>query len=373
MEVTQVYELVNEVAKQSIGESAISAVDTSTLIALGDTVLSSTTSTENFVKTLVSRIGKTIIKFRKYDNQLAPMVMDDMEWGAVVQKIRVLMPTVDEDSSYELNDGDSIDMYKINKPKVEQKLFYKKNTYSCYVTIQEFQLKEAFTSGSAMGSFITAIYGEIKNYLELSIENLSMLCMTNYMALTGKTQQINLVTQYNTLTKQALTADTALLDNAFLRYAIGQINLTSKKMRKMSTQFNTEGKTRFTPDKDQMSVLHSDFVTAMETQVHYAAFHDEYLKTKKANIEVPYWQAQKSPFDINLKVYQGPDVATKTVHLKNVIGGIFDRDAFGTYRREESCLTTPINARGRYTNTFWHEEQMWFNDLSENGVIFTLN
>lgn len=373
MEVTQVYELINSVAKQTIGENAIEAVDTSTLVALGDTVLSSTTSTENFVKTLVARIGRTIIKFRKYDNQLAPIVMDDMEWGAVVQKIRVLMPTVGEDDAYELTDGDSIDMYKINKPKVEQKLFYKKNAYSCYVTIQEFQLKEAFTSASSMGSFITAIYGEIKNYLELSIENLSMLCMNNYIALTKPAQRINLVTDFNSIHGTTLNAQGALHDEAFLRYAIGQMNLISKKMRKMSKLYNSEGKTRFTPDKDQISVIHTDFQTAMETQVQYAAYHEEYVKSRRANIEIPYWQASKNPFDIKLKVADENGLAAKATTVSNVIGFLFDRDALGTFRKEEACLTTPINARGRYTNTFWHEEQMWFNDLGENGIVFTLN
>lgn len=370
MEVTQVYELVNNVAKQSLGETAIEVADTSSLIALGDTVLSSTQSTENFIKTLVSRIGRTIIKFRKYDNQLAPIVMEDMEWGAVVQKIRVLMPEVTTDDAFELTDGDSIDMYKIKKPKAEVKLFYKKSAYSCYVTIQEFQLKEAFLSATAMGSFISAIFGEIKNYLELAIENLSMLCMNNYMVLTKPAQQINLVSMYNAVTGKALTASGALYDEAFLRFAIGQMNLIGKKMRKMSKLYNAEGKVRFTPDKDQMFVMINDFQTAMETQVQYAAFHDDYVK-KRANIEIPYWQAQQNPLDIKLKAFDGTKAVNK--ELKNVVGFLFDRDALGTFRKEEAVLTTPINARGRYTNTFWHEDQMWFNDLSENGVVFTLN
>lgn len=372
MEVSQIYELVNNVAQQTLGTDAITAVDTSTLVALGDTVLASTNSTENFLKTLVSRIGRTIIAHRKYDNQLAPIVMEDMEWGAVVQKIRVLMPTVQEDDAFELEDDDSIDMYKIKKPKAEQKLFYKKSAYSCYVTIQEFQLKEAFLSASAMGSFITAIYGEVKNYLEYSIENLSRLTMANYMALTGNNQRIDLCTLYTQKTGKAITADVALYDGDFLRFAIGQMNLYAKKMKTMSTLYNTEGKARFTPDNKQMFAIINEFQTAMETQVQYAAFHDDYVK-KRANIELPYWQAAKSPLDIDLKVYDGTATTTKAVKLKNVIGFLFDRDALGTFRKEEAVLTTPINARGRYTNTFWHEQQMWFNDLSENGIIFTLN
>lgn len=372
MTVDQIYELVNNVAKQTLGETAMQAVDTASLVALGDTVLSSTNSTENFLNTLVARIGKTIIAHRKYDNQLAPIVMDNMEWGAIVQKIRVLMPTVSEDESFELEDGETVDMYEISKPKTEQKLFYKKTAYQCHVTIQEFQLKEAFLSATAMGSFIAAVFGEVKNYLEYAIENLSRLTMVNYMALTGNAQRINLVTMYNAAKGANITADTALTNSAFLRYAIGQMNLYGKKMKTMSTLYNTEGKTRFTPDNKQMFAIINDFQTAMETEVQYAAFHDDYVK-KRANIELPYWQAAKSPLDLHVKVFDGATTAKKEITVKNVVGFLFDRDALGTFRKEEAVLTTPMNAKGRYTNTFWHEQQMWFNDLSENGIIFTLN
>lgn len=375
MEINQIYSLVNAIAKQTIGETAIEATDTATLVALGDTILGSTTLTEGFMNTLVERIGRTIISHRKYQSQLAPIIKDDMEWGAIVQKIKVEMPDVVEDETYNLEDGKSVDMYVVRKPKAKQKFFAIRTPYSCYVSLQQKQLKAAFLNASAMGSFISAVFGEIRNKLELSIENNSRLCMANFMALTGKSQQIDLVTNYNAITGENVTADNAFYNEAFLRYAIGQMNLYSKKMRTMSQLYNKEQYTRFTADSDQMFALINEFQTAMETQVQYAAFHDDYVK-KGANIEVPYWQAAQNPYDIKLSVRDGANdtgIKRKAVEIKNIVGFIFDRDALGSYRHEEEVLTTPINARGRYSNTFWHEDQMWFNDLSENGIIFTLN
>lgn len=58
--VNQIYTLINEVAKQTFGESAVTVTDTSTLVALGDKVLSSDVDTDKFAKTLVDRIGRTI-------------------------------------------------------------------------------------------------------------------------------------------------------------------------------------------------------------------------------------------------------------------------------------------------------------------------
>lgn len=375
MEVNQIYALVNSIAKQTIGETAIEATDTATLVALGDTILSDTSMTEGFMNTLIERIGRTIISYRKYDSQLAPIIKSDMEWGAIVQKIKVEMPEVVEDATYSLEDGKSVDMYVVRKPKAKQKFFAIRTPYSCFVSIQQKQLKTAFLSAAAMGSFISAVFGEIKNKLELSIENNSRLCMANFMALTDTAQQINLVTNYNAIKGANVTAESALYDEAFLRYAIGQMNMYSKKMRTMSQLFNKEKYTRFTPDGEQMFALINEFQTAMETQVQYAAFHDDYVK-KGANIEVPYWQATQNPYDIKLTVRDGVDdtgIKKKAVEIKNIVGFLFDKEALGSYRQEEEVLTTPINARGRYANTFWHEEQMWFNDLSENGIIFTLN
>ena len=62
METNQIYELVNDVAQQTMGESALTASDTASLVAMGNAILSSSTNTEAFIDTLVQRIGKIILK-----------------------------------------------------------------------------------------------------------------------------------------------------------------------------------------------------------------------------------------------------------------------------------------------------------------------
>jgi len=376
METNQIYELVNDVAQQTMGSTAIKAVDASTLVTLGSQVMTSGTNVENFLNTLVQRIGRTIISYRKYTNNFAGIVMDDFQWGAIIQKIKVQMPKMVEDESYELTDGDSIDMYTIAKPKAKQKFFYKRTPYMCYVTIQEFQLKEAFLSAGAMGSFLSAVYGEVQNYLDLALENLGRVTVANFIAqIAGTSQEIKLVSMYNEIKGTTLTATKAMYDEDFLRFAVGRMNTYKRYLTGMTTIYNAEGETRHTPAAYQKLALLTDFRTACETQVQWAAFHEDYVKNPNADIYVNYWQALQTPDEINLTVQDGDDTntATKDVTLSNIVGFIFDRDALGTFRKEEAVLTTPMNAKGRYTNTFWHENQMWFNDLSENALVFTLN
>ena len=374
MDTNQIYELVNDVAQQTMGESALTASDTASLVAMGNAILSSSTNTEVFIDTLVQRIGRTMISYRPYKSQLGLMAVSDMTMGAIMQKIKVKMPSAVEDVTTQLIDGQSIDQYIVSKPKANQKLFVKRTPYTFYVTIQKKWLREAFTSETAMGSFIAAIYGEVENALELSQENLARLCMANFMATisTATNRVINLVTEYNTLKSTSLDEDNALLDEGFLRYALGRMNNISKKMKTMSVLYNDGSETRHSPEGDQRFVSLVDFQTALETQVQWAAFHEQYVK-KQNGIEVPYWQAAKSPMDIDLVIEGDDPEQGESTTLTNIVAFIHDRDALGTYRKEVEVATTPLNARGLYTNQFWHMNDLYFNDVSENGVIFTLN
>ena len=374
MDTNQIYSIVNDVCEQTMGESALQATDTASLVAMGNAILSSSANTEAFIDTLVQRIGRTMISYRPYKSKLGLMAVSDMTMGAIMQKIKVKMPEAVEDVTTQLVDGQSIDQYIVSKPKATQKLFVKRTPYTFYITIQKKWLREAFTSETAMGSFISAIYGEVENKLELSQENLARLCMANFMATisTDGNRVINLVTLYNATTGESLTASNALVSEKFLRFALGIMNNVSRKMETMSILYNDGSETRHSPAADQRFVSIIDFQTALETQVQWAAFHDKYVE-KKNGIEVPYWQAAQSPYNIDL-VIEGddPDQGESTT-LSNIVAFIHDRDALGTYRKEVEIATTPLNARGLYTNQFWHMNDLYFNDITENGVIFTLN
>lgn len=155
----QVYSLVNAVTEQSIGKSALTVVDGSTLVSLGNIILSSQQNTEAFLETLVQRIGRTILSYRAYKNKLDYMVLDNFTYGAILQKLKVDMPDAKADDMYNLVDGQSVDHYIVAKPKVKQKLFVSRTPYSFYITIQRETLKEAFTGEAEMSGFIGAILG----------------------------------------------------------------------------------------------------------------------------------------------------------------------------------------------------------------------
>lgn len=368
MTTDQIYSLVNSAAEQSIGRGEVSALDTSSLVSLGNTILSSSTNTEAFLNTLAQRIGRTILRYRDYRNKLRDMVVNDFEYGAILQKIKVVMPEAVADPAYSLTDGQSVDPWVVAKPEVDQKLFVKRTPYMFHITIQEHTLREAFLSAEAMGGFIATVFGEVRNAIELAMENLGRLTIATGVA-EASAREIPLVTDYNTETRASLTADTAMHNAAFLAYAVRRMNSARDFMEDMSIFFNDGSVTTFTPKEDLRVRINSTFHRALETVVQYAAFHDELVENEGAYTLMNYWQGIDEPMQI--KVTRPSDGTAVTVN--NIVCVMHDRDALGMYQIDERVATTRVNERGLYYNTFYHERQLWFVDRSENLVYFTLN
>ena len=253
-----------------------------------------------------------------------------------------------------------------------------------FVTIQRTWLKEAFRSEAQMETFIASIFLKIQNRLELSIENLTKMSIANYIGLTKAPQKFNLVTMYNN--ENGLADDNAVptgiqaMHNPdFMRWAVGIIKEVMANLNSMSTLYNYEGEERFTPYSEQHLMMLSRFKTQLETVALYGAFNEEYINVAKKEI-VPHWQGSgTSPMDfskqstVNVNVRTPGGEATSGVVVNNVVAVLFDNEATGAYRQIEEVATTPLNAKGLYTNTFFHEQQMWFNALDENFIVFTLN
>lgn len=378
----QIYSIVNEVAKQAMGSSDIAVVDNTGLVALGNAVLGSDTTKNNFINALTDRIGRTIVSFRAYNSHFPDFERDSIEWGNILQKIKIAMPDAEEDQSYNLKDGTSVDMYKINKSKVNQLLFTTETPWQTHITVHLDALEKAFVDSNAMGAFISSMFGEVQNRIELAMENLSIDCINNYMAeiIKGKTSSptrvINLVTEYKDKTGVDHTTKplSALDDEEFLKYVVRRINSLSTTMEYMTTGlFNTpqgtEGAcTRHTPKSEQRMMLFIDLVNSLKTNINSKAFNMEQVAIDIPFKTVPFWQSLKTPAEIKIKPVSG---GTNIVQ-SGVMGILYDREAMGTFKKKYTSLTTPINAAGKYYNVFYHMITMYFNDLTENAVVFLL-
>ena len=374
--VEQIYTLVNETAKESMGEKAITVKDVSSLIALGDSVLSSEADTENFLNTLVDRIARTVFSVRRYETDTEGMVRHPFEFGCIVQKIYVDMPEAKQNNSWEIGkEGYTPVFAPVIKPTAKQKLFKGITTWEVDVTIPDYMLRTAFLNETSMATFIDAIFTAMDNMITLALENNANLTRASFIARKLKGGKpcgaINLLHEYNTLTSASLTVESAMMNAEFLAWASRAINLWVKRMSKMSVLFNEEGYKRHTP-KDKIVVnLLQDFTSACDTFLGANTFHDELVKLPMYD-SVAYWQGAGESFDfddtsaINIKIDE-----SNTITKKGIIGIVYDYEAMGVTLNERRS-TSERNNHDEYTNYYNKANIGYFNDMSENGIVFYL-
>ena len=374
--VEQIYTLVNETAKESMGEKAIAVKDVSSLIALGDSVLSSASDTENFLNTLVDRIARTVFSVRRYETDTEGMVRHPFEFGCIVQKIYVDMPEAKQNNSWEIGkEGYTPVFAPVIKPTAKQKLFKGITTWEVDVTIPDYMLRTAFLNETSMATFIDAIFTAMDNMITLALENNANLTRASFIARKLKGGKpcgaINLLHEYNTLTSASLTIESAMMNAEFLAWASRAINLWVKRMSKMSVLFNEEGYKRHTP-KDKIVVnLLQDFTSACDTFLGANTFHDELVKLPMYD-SVAYWQGAGESFDFNdTSAIKVKIDESNTIEKKGIIGIVYDYEAMGVTLNERRS-TSERNNHDEYTNYYNKANIGYFNDMSENGIVFYL-
>lgn len=384
MQVTQVYELVNETTREILGQEAVVNEDLSNLVDIGEQVINSK-AIENFTRTLVDHIGKVIFVNRKYSGSAPKVLMDGWEYGSILEKIASEMPEATENESWELEDGQSYDPNIFYKPKVSAKFFNKRTTFEIDRSFTERQVKSAFSSATQMNAFLSMLENEVDKSLTVKIDSLVMRTINNMTAQTinagGTNRVVNLLTMFNTAYQSQLanplTADDAIHTPEFIRYASYIMGLYIKRLGKMSTLFNIGGMHRFTPADKLHIVMLDEFMQSSKIFLQSDTFHDELVALPNAE-SVPYWQGSgtgyaygsTSSIDVTIEDADAQDGTGKSrVQQSNILGVMFDRDALGVANLDRR-VTTNYNPKAEFFNNFYKFDAGYFNDANENFVVF---
>lgn len=376
MEVKQIYSLVNSITSEVLGTEQVLNEDLTNIVDIGKSLFSAT-DVDNYVKSLVDRVGKTVFVNRKYNGKIPSIVMDSWEFGSVLQKISADIPQATENESWELVNGTSYDPNIFYKPTVSAKFYNSKVTFEVPLSFTEKQVKESFNSASEMNAFISMLYNAVEKSMTVKTDALIMRTINNMIAQTyngdsNGIRAVNLLTGYNTLTGNTLDADKALTDTDFLKYASMQIALYADRLGTMSTLFNGGGKERFTPKDMLHIVLLSDFAQASKTYLESDTFHNDLVALPNTET-VPFWQGSGANYDfddvssINVQIADGN--TKKTVAISGILGVMFDRDSLGVANLDRR-VTTNYNPKAEFFSNWYKFEAGYFNDLNENFVFF---
>lgn len=388
-----VYSLINSIAAQATGQSAITATDTSTFVTVGETLLR--TGTENTLNAISAVLADTIFSVRPYQGKLKSLYRANRRWGAQVRKIVNLYSETEETQDYntdlnasQLTDGSSIDMYSIKNPKVMQLNFYGTKKLQKHITRYRDQLALAFSSEDEFIRFIDSIMVEFGNEIELANEEKARACLLNYLGgLYDEGMAVDLVAAYNADQgfSPALSRSDCLSEQyieGFMKFVASTIKIYSDRMtdytvnyHKSITGYNSI--LRHTPKDRQKMIMYSPIFTKMKTEVYSTLFNPEYLEIGEFE-GVNFWQSQDYPEAIKVYKPNVLDAATgqsadgADVDLDFVLGVLFDDEAIGVTTQFDYSSVTPFNSAGGYNNLYYHWRFNSYNDFTENGILFYL-
>lgn len=383
MKVTQVYELVNGITQEILGDSVVVNEDLSNVVDIG-TAIFNATDVDNYVRKLCNHIGRVIFVNRPYAGAAPSVLMDSWEYGSIMEKIQAELPEAVENESWELQDNASYDPNVFHKPVVSAKFFNQRVTFEIDLSFTEKQVKESFSNVNQLNGFMSMIYNAVDKAMTVKIDGLVMSTINHFIAETvydeypsadystkSTVKAVNLLKLYNDKFSASLTADECLTNGEFIRFASFMMGVYMDRMGRMSKLFNVGGKDRFT-SKDMLHVvLLSDFAKAADAYLQSDTYHNEFTKLPEANTDVvPYWQG--SGTDYSFAEISKIDVKTannNTVTVDGILGVMFDRDALGVTNLERK-VNTHYASKGDFYNNFYFFTAGYFNDTDENFVLF---
>ena len=401
------YQIINLLVKEATGQDAtIQAVDPSTFVSVGETVLAS--GVENTLNALSMVLGRTFVAVRPYNAKFS--TINAINSGIYANRIRKISfysrdavvdgaENTDAKTNFAMgydngsNSGSSApSMWEQNQPVPLELNFGGSSEWQTVTTIYEKQLQVAFRSPEDFVEFVNGIMVEKGNDIESEKEAFNRMTVLNAMAgcydLTASMPEsvINMTSAFNTEFGTSYTTSQLLTTHftEFLEFFVGFIKITSDRMTNRSKKFHwSPTKTisgvsysllRHTPKDKQKLMVFNPFWIKAETRVKPEVFNERYLNF--GNFEgVDFWQNELDPSAISITPAI-PNVSTPSaqtvgsaVKLDYVLGFMFDEDAMMVDYQFDDATTTPLEARKHYRNMWWTIRKNAIVDYTENMVL----
>ena len=418
---------INELVSRAAGVADAAIVDDKSLIDFGRKLTDTNADTfkNNFANEIANKVRLSINVARKYDAKLESLIRGTMPANGVLEIIQNTFFDTRVADFVNLVDGQSVDMYKVNKGKQTADYFVDEVAFKLFVTIQDVELEGAFMSGDAMQSFLTGKITYLVNSYNLAREQgrrallaseiKDLSAATAATSADGLAQRYKLCELYNTVygyqSSDAgyVNKDNALYDANFVKFAIMMINKVYKKISTPSMAFNDGSIKTFTPDGNKKLICLgalSDSIVAYKTTFS----PDATVLPEHETVE--FWQQEKDPYvayflengknlvvvntDADRGTVQGTYyyvIASGKTYLRTsstwtqvtnfddgtaqkatapTIAVLFDDIAMGEYITHEATRSTPFNVAGEYYNIYMNYQGKLIRLKSANQIIFTL-
>ena len=403
------YTLINAIAKEATGQEAtLKAQDTSSFVSVGETILR--TGTENTLNAISVVLGRTFMAVRPYEAKLR--IINALNSGLYTNRMRKISFYSREAQAsgafntnlytnhamgYDngSNSGNSLPtMWEQNQPVPLELNFGGRSVWDESTTIYEDQLQAAFRDEANFSAFMSGIMTEKGNDIESAKEAFNRATLLNFIGgiydmdrAVSTGSAIDLAAGFNAKYGTSYTRAQLLYDHRteFLEYFVSTVKYISDTLTNRSAKYHwspakTIGGTsytllRHTPKDRQKMILFSKAIYDAESTVLPAIFNPQYLNVENYE-KVDFWQNENHPEQVSITPAI-PDVSDPTeqtvgdpVVLDYLVGVLYDADAMMVDYQLDSAYSTPVEARKRYRNIWWHFARNAINDFTENAVLF---
>lgn len=401
------YALINSIYKEATGqEGNLVATDTSSFISVGESILR--TGTENTLNAIGLVLGRTMIAVRPYKAKLSLFnALNSGLYANRLRKISYYSKLAEPSGAFNTqlytnhamgydngsNSGNSVaSMWEQNQPVPLEMNFGGRSVWDDSITIYEDQLQAAFRDEALFAKFMAGIMTEKGNDIESEKEAFNRATLLNYIGGIydlDQTRAIDLVATFNTEMGTSYSRQDVLTTHyeEFLKFVVAFIKKCMIKMENRSVKWHlSPAKTvngvsyallRHTPRAKQRLIMYHPFWIDAEARVLPTVFNDQYLKPEQYE-GVEFWQNELQPTQVSVTpaIPNTSDLTQQTVGdtvvFDYVLGVLYDEDAIMTDYQLDASYSTPVEARKRYRNIWWHFAKNAINDFTENGIIFYL-
>lgn len=408
------YALMNALVEQATGQTSLSVTNTSDFVSAGETVLA--TGIENTLNALATVIGRTFVAVRPYGAKLG--ILNTISTDGYTNRMRKISfyskgaePSGDWNTDLFTNLADGYDngtnggastgsQWVQNQPMPLEMNFGGQTVWEESLTLYENQYKNALRSESEFLELAAGIMTQKTNDIEMTKEAFNRMCLLNKIAAIFDTTSYNngaaidLIAGFNTEKGTTYTRAVVLQSHMqeFLQYFTATFKTVSDMLTYNTINYHWDvpktvgGDTynilRHTPKRNQRAILYNPFFTKAKAEVFSEIFNPQYLEDGARYETVDYWQAFGSGPAINVtpaitdmntaSATYGTQIAGSAVAQDYILGVLYDEDALMVDYQFESANTTPLEARKRYRNMFWHFSKNAINDPTENFIVFFL-
>lgn len=375
--------------------------DLSNIVDVGHQIQSTTQWCDNFDKyvgKIIDKVGRVIFRDRVYSGDSLGLRREEFEYGSVLEKIRVEVGDFKANNKWRMlaqgasypytTKKDYSTLFDFDEPAQVDALYFNiLDTFKATICLPKDQMEGAFRNAGDMQRFFGMITNRIMTKFEVALEQLDEAAEANFIGakLYYGSNVVDLLAAYNAQSGQAAITDpaVALANKEFLRYCVRRIKTDKKLMARFSGKYNKDHYGTFTPE-DRLKVFAlTDFATAMETVLMSDTYHDNFVALEGYK-EVPYWQATSTD-DFASRSSILASVVTKMSGLGKVdpttdvqdidrSGIVFvmqDIDAVMTGSKQMD-VDSLYNPDGRFWKYFYGHDMRFYNDLSENAIVYTI-